>query len=322
VPDVFAGHPLLVTGRYAAPGTATVRVKGRIGGEDVVLPVAVALPAAEPRNTVLRTLWARRAIDGLVRRMLNGEQEPLVRGVIDLSVRFRVLSRYTAFVAIEEKVRTNERGDPVKVEVPVELPDGVSWEGVFGEGEDGDEAGGVAGNVVSGKAGALMQVRGHGSAAGLVGPGGGGAGFGRAAVATPSAAAPPPSPKPARATGGSGVTAYHSAPMMLRSAGAAEEPAADRRDDHERVEARLSVRMTVESAEVGGTAASVEVARAVDQAVAAVLPAVKRCLAFGKAAGQSLPGALVVALTIDAAGRVTAATPSTSRGGSGRRGRP
>jgi hypothetical protein len=95
--------------------------------------------------------------------------------------------------------------------------------------------------------------------------------------------------------------------MALSMGAATEEPAADRRDDHAAVEARMTVRLILESAKVGGAPASVEVARAVDEAVAAVLPAVKRCLAFVKAAGQSLPDALVVALTIDAAGRVTAA---------------
>jgi Ca-activated chloride channel family protein len=139
-PDLFAGHPLLVTARYRTAGAATVRVTGLIAGERVSIPVAVALPDRQPANPALRSLWARQAIEARMRLMLQGEVPDLVREVIALSVGNRVLSQYTAFVAVEQKARTNERGDPVKVEVPVEMPKDVSFEGVFGEAEEQEAA--------------------------------------------------------------------------------------------------------------------------------------------------------------------------------------
>jgi len=138
VPDLFAGHPLMVTGRYKAAGEATVKINGRIAGQRVTIPVAVSLPDREPANPALRSLWARAAIEDRMRKMLQGEIPEVVQDVIALSVKNRVLSQYTAFVAVEEKARTNERGDPVKVEVPVEMPQDVEFEGVFGEESDGD----------------------------------------------------------------------------------------------------------------------------------------------------------------------------------------
>jgi len=46
------------------------------------------------------------------------------------------MSRYTSFVAVEEKIVREGEGPPKKVLVPVEMPEGVSYEGVFGpEGE-------------------------------------------------------------------------------------------------------------------------------------------------------------------------------------------
>jgi hypothetical protein len=42
------------------------------------------------------------------------------------------MTPYTSFVAVEEKV-VNEGGKSRRVEVPVEMPDGVSHDGVFGE---------------------------------------------------------------------------------------------------------------------------------------------------------------------------------------------
>ncbi len=42
------------------------------------------------------------------------------------------MTQYTAFVAVDES-RVTEGGKPVTVEVPVEMPDGVRHEGVFGQ---------------------------------------------------------------------------------------------------------------------------------------------------------------------------------------------
>ncbi len=172
-PDVFAGHPVLVTARYKTAGKATVRVTGLIAGERVSIPVAVSLPDRDPANPALRSLWARQAIEERMRKMLQGEVPALVKEVIALSVKNRVLSQYTAFVAVERKARTGERGDPVKVEVPVEMPKDVSFEGVFGE-DDVIEA-----NLVKPDSGAMMARMAPMKAARM--------------TASPAAASPPPS---------------------------------------------------------------------------------------------------------------------------------
>jgi Ca-activated chloride channel family protein len=45
------------------------------------------------------------------------------------------MTQFTSFVAVEESIVT-EGGKPRRVEVPVEMPHGVSYEGVFGERQD------------------------------------------------------------------------------------------------------------------------------------------------------------------------------------------
>ncbi len=64
------------------------------------------------------------------------------------------MSEYTSFVAVCEEVRTDPDGNPVTVQVPVNMPDGVSYEGVFrteaGEAErcsNGSSARGIAAPV-------------------------------------------------------------------------------------------------------------------------------------------------------------------------------
>jgi hypothetical protein len=47
---------------------------------------------------------------------------------------YRLMTQFTSFVAVEEQVVTKD-GKPQRVEVPVEMPEGVTYEGVFGDNE-------------------------------------------------------------------------------------------------------------------------------------------------------------------------------------------
>ncbi len=51
----------------------------------------------------------------------------------------RLVSAYTSFVAVEEQIVTGSE-QPVLVQVPVEMPEGVRYEGVFGQAGRGFEA--------------------------------------------------------------------------------------------------------------------------------------------------------------------------------------
>ncbi|HEY7547152.1 MAG TPA: hypothetical protein VID27_19820, partial [Blastocatellia bacterium] len=111
-----------------------------------------------------------------------------------------LMTQFTSFVAVEEMTIT-DGGEPRKVEVPVEMPEGVSHEGVFGEESEKQKAQKSV-NVARGRSGVVGGVAGgvgSGSGAGDgsgVGPGKGyGTGSGNAqAVNTPkSIPAPPPS---------------------------------------------------------------------------------------------------------------------------------
>jgi len=51
-----------------------------------------------------------------------------------------LLTQYTSFVAVEKK-RVTKNGKLETVAVPVEMPEGVSYEGVFGHGPAKSPAG-------------------------------------------------------------------------------------------------------------------------------------------------------------------------------------
>jgi Ca-activated chloride channel family protein len=135
IPDLFAGHPLLLCGRYDAPGRATVTLKGRLGGERYSRRFAIELPAETPTSTeALASVWARARIADLMASQYRGEKPEVVAEITELALTHRLVTAYTSFVAVEERIET-AGGVPRTVVVPVEMPEGVSYEGVFGEAD-------------------------------------------------------------------------------------------------------------------------------------------------------------------------------------------
>jgi Ca-activated chloride channel family protein len=136
LPDLFSAKPLVLTGRYATPGKATIRLRGKVAGHSVVRKIEVEFPGFEPEHDVLATLWARTKIGDLMAQDYNGIQQgnpksDVREAITQLGLDYRMMTQFTSFVAVEELIIT-QGGQPRRVEVPVELPDGVSYEGIFG----------------------------------------------------------------------------------------------------------------------------------------------------------------------------------------------
>jgi len=137
LPDLFSAKPVIVTGRYGVPSSGVIHLRGKRAGEDFVRSIRLNLADAETRHDVLATLWARQRIEDLMNRDWNGAQQGNMRQdlrqqVTQLGLGFRLMTQFTSFVAVEEMV-VNEGGESRRIQVPVEMPEGVSPEGVFGE---------------------------------------------------------------------------------------------------------------------------------------------------------------------------------------------
>jgi len=132
LPDLFAGQPLTLAGRYRQGGRGEVVIRGKLGRRAFERRLRVVLPERDTDRAELGTLWARRHIDGLMRQMVQGEREDVVRQVTDTALEFRLVSNYTSFVAVDNQIVSSD-GRPMLVPQPVEMPQGVSYEGVFGD---------------------------------------------------------------------------------------------------------------------------------------------------------------------------------------------
>jgi Ca-activated chloride channel family protein len=137
IPDLFGAKPVILTGRYTAAGNGVARLKGKMSGRDFVRDIPVAFPEAKTQHDVLAPLWARSRIDDLMGQDFNGMQQGTVRPdlketITSLGLEYRLMTQFTSFVAVEEMIVT-DGGTPRRIDVPVEVPEGVSREGVFGD---------------------------------------------------------------------------------------------------------------------------------------------------------------------------------------------
>ncbi len=130
--DLFSAKPVIIHGRYTKGGSGVIKLKGKSFGRETEREIAVNFPETEANHDVLATLWARTRIDDLTKQDYQNSKPEIKDQITNLGLEYRLLTQFTSFVAVEERIVT-DGGQPRRIEVPVELPEGVSREGIFGE---------------------------------------------------------------------------------------------------------------------------------------------------------------------------------------------
>jgi len=107
LPDLFAGTQLTIVGRYRAGAEdATITLSGAVGGERVVFVYddLVFREQAGGEPFVAR-LWATRRIGDLLNSIrLHGENQELIDSIVNLSVRYGIITPYTSFLIEEDDI--------------------------------------------------------------------------------------------------------------------------------------------------------------------------------------------------------------------------
>jgi len=148
LPDLYAGTQLVLVGTYAAGGPANVTVTGMVNGQAQTFTYEGQTLTTTPGggNDFLPRLWATRKIGYLLTQIrLNGENQELIGAVVDLSVRFGIVTPYTSYLITEDDILTQAGRDRVadaEYEVQASEPQVVSG------GEAVDEAD-AQGNMTS-----------------------------------------------------------------------------------------------------------------------------------------------------------------------------
>ncbi|RFS81539.1 VWA domain-containing protein [Actinomadura spongiicola] len=118
--SLFPGVPLVIAGRYRGTPSGSLTIKGTTSGQRTWEQQATATVTKAPAT---RSVWARAHLRDLEDRYTAGGPAALEQRIIDTSLRFGVLCRFTAFVAVDDRVVTNG-GTPHQVVQPVETPQG------------------------------------------------------------------------------------------------------------------------------------------------------------------------------------------------------
>jgi len=146
LPDLFGAKPVMLTGRYTAAGSGTVHLKGMMAGKPFTRDINVEFPESEKSHDVLATLWARTRVDDLMAQDFGGAQSGAMKPelqttITNLGLEYRLMTQFTSFVAVEEMIVT-DGGQPRRIDVPVEVPEGVNRDMVYPQGQSVD--GGLA----------------------------------------------------------------------------------------------------------------------------------------------------------------------------------
>lgn len=133
LPDLFLRQPLLIFGRISQGRQGTVHLTARAG--DQPYEASFAFDAATASfHPGITTLWARQRVEDLIDHWRASEEdarENIRKSVIAHAIRYRLVTRFTSLVAVEEVV-ANVGGESRTVAVPVELPAGMQLDKVFG----------------------------------------------------------------------------------------------------------------------------------------------------------------------------------------------
>ncbi|HEV2987741.1 MAG TPA: VIT domain-containing protein [Candidatus Angelobacter sp.] len=137
IPDLFSAKPVIITGRYAKAGKGTLVIRGTQAGGPFRREIAVDFGAENAGNAVLEKIWARRKVDDYMSQDWMGIQQGQSKykaEIVQVGLAHSLATQYTSFVAVETRTVVQD-GKPVRIEVPVELPEHVSPLAVPGQGQ-------------------------------------------------------------------------------------------------------------------------------------------------------------------------------------------
>lgn len=126
-PDLFVGRPIMITGRLKNRNPGWVRIMGQAGKERSYFDVTVDPNSSNGNHPGIRSVWARWKLAELSNRETHSPGEDIKQEIITTSINYNLISRYTAFLAVDSLERT-EGDHGYTVDVPVSIPNGVKYD--------------------------------------------------------------------------------------------------------------------------------------------------------------------------------------------------
>ncbi|VXB50464.1 Trypsin [Pseudomonas sp. 8BK] len=126
LPDLFAQRPLVVFGKWRGEARGSLQVEGRGAAGPYRVEVPIKPEMASASNQALGYLWARHKVASLTdQETLEGDYAHS-QAILDLGLKYNLLTAYTSFIAVDEQVRNPDPAAAASVKQPLPLPQGVS----------------------------------------------------------------------------------------------------------------------------------------------------------------------------------------------------
>jgi Ca-activated chloride channel family protein len=131
LPDLYAGRPVVITGRCKGTPTGPIRITGRAGRERLPTTAIVKCDDRPDANTALGSLWARHRIEELSDKATSDGDPRRADQIRQTALDYSLMSAYTAFIAVDSMTRTAGTYGTTVVQ-PVPVPQGVRYETTVG----------------------------------------------------------------------------------------------------------------------------------------------------------------------------------------------
>ena len=106
LPDLFKGDTMLVFGRYDGEGASSVKISGRVEGEERDFAEDVTFTDKDADHGFIPRLWATRRVGWLLDEIrLHGESSELKDEVVTLAREHGIVTPYTAYLIVEDERR-------------------------------------------------------------------------------------------------------------------------------------------------------------------------------------------------------------------------
>jgi len=123
IPDVLAERPIIVYGKYRGKAMGMITIEGFAGRKKYKKTFDVSQVKPDTAHEAIRYLWARKKVQLLDDYSKIG-YEVSNQEVVNLGLKYNLMTAYTSFIAIEEKI-ANESSTLTTVKQPLPMPEGV-----------------------------------------------------------------------------------------------------------------------------------------------------------------------------------------------------
>lgn len=126
IPDVFAGRPVMITGKLTGEWRGPVKLTGRAGGREIRLPIAGG-NRRDTKSDALAAVWARAKIADLSDQFTVTHRADLPNEILATALRHNLVSDFTSFLAVDS-LHVTSGSTGVTIANPVPVPDGVRYD--------------------------------------------------------------------------------------------------------------------------------------------------------------------------------------------------